>query len=86
MGPSSRPRCRWAAVAVESMIRQVVNDRLKGCGMFWKRENAERMLLLRSFYVTGRLDALWSFALERRVDWWMATIGQHSSASEPVAA
>ena len=72
--------------AVESMIRQVVNHRLKGCGKFWKRENAERMLLLRSFYVTGRLDALWSFALERRVDWWMATIGQHSCASEPVAA
>ena len=46
--------------AVESMIRQVINLRLKGCGKFWKRENAERMLLLRSSFVTGRLDALYS--------------------------
>ena len=64
-----RARMRYAAFeraglprgsgAVESMIRQVINHRLKGCGKFWKREHAERMLLLRSFYVTGRLEALW---------------------------
>ena len=72
--------------AVESMIRHVVHQRLKGCGKFWKRENAERMLLLRSFYVTSRLDALWTYALERRVDWWMDAIDQNPCASEDIAA
>ena len=67
---------------MESMIWQVLNLRLKGCGKFWKRENAERMLLLRSFFVTGRLDALFDFALEHRVAWWKAAITEDSCASQ----
>jgi len=70
--------------AVESMIRQVINLRLKGCGKFWKRENAERMLLLRSFLVTGRLDALFDFALEHRVAWWKGALDKESCASQEV--
>lgn len=34
--------------AVESTVRRVNNHRLKGPGIFWKPENAERMLYLRS--------------------------------------
>ena len=70
--------------AVESMIRQVINLRLKGCGKFWKRENAERMLLLRSFLVTVRLDALVDFALEHRVAWWKDALDKNSCASQEV--
>ena len=70
--------------AVESMIRQIINLRLKGCGKFWKRENAERMLLLRSFFVTGRLDDLFEFALERRVAWWKNAIDEDSCGSQEV--
>jgi hypothetical protein len=33
---------------VESAIRRVINLRVKGPGVFWDEENAERMLLLRS--------------------------------------
>lgn len=33
---------------VESAVRRVVNLRIKGSGIFWTEENAERMLVLRS--------------------------------------
>jgi hypothetical protein len=46
--------------AVESAIRRVVNLRLKGAGLFWKREMAETMLFLRSQYLSGR----WQIMLE----------------------
>lgn len=44
--------------AVESAIRRVINLRLKGASMFWRGENAERMLHLRSYYKAGRWDEL----------------------------
>ena len=40
---------------VESAIRRVINLRIKGAGLFWKRENAEKIILLRSLVLTGRL-------------------------------
>lgn len=46
--------------AVESAIRRVVNLRLKGAGLFWKKEMAETMLFLRSQYLSGR----WRIMLE----------------------
>lgn len=39
---------------VESAIRRVINLRLKAAGTFWKRENAETMLFLRSTLLCGR--------------------------------
>jgi hypothetical protein len=44
--------------AVESAIRRVVNLRLKGPCIFWYRENAEKMLMLRSYYQAGRWNLL----------------------------
>src|SRR5262245_35090426 len=44
--------------SVESAIRRVVNMRMKGNGTFWRRDNAEIMLLLRSYLKAGRLDDL----------------------------
>lgn len=44
--------------AVESAIRRVVNLRIKGPGIFWHREHAEAMLMLRAFHKAGRWDAL----------------------------
>ena len=43
--------------AIESSIRRVINLRLKSNAMFWKRENAELMLQVRSQVVTDRWDA-----------------------------
>jgi hypothetical protein len=40
--------------AIESAIRRVVNLRLKGPCIFWYKENAEKILMLRSFYKAGR--------------------------------
>lgn len=40
---------------VESAIRRVINLRIKGSGLFWKREHAENIILLRSLVLTGRL-------------------------------
>ncbi len=39
---------------VESAIRRIVNLRLKGPGIFWEVDNAERMLALRAQLKSGR--------------------------------
>ncbi|GCL40299.1 hypothetical protein SR1949_54370 [Sphaerospermopsis reniformis] len=39
--------------AIESLIRQVVNLRMKGNSKFWLRENAEIMLHLRCQWIAG---------------------------------
>jgi len=44
--------------AVESAIRRVVNLRIKGPGIFWHREHAEKMLMLRAFHKAGRWATL----------------------------
>jgi hypothetical protein len=44
--------------AVESAIRRVINLRLKGPGMFWHKENAAKMLMLRAYYKAGRWNLL----------------------------
>ena len=43
---------------VESAIRRVVNQRLKGPGIFWEVDNAERMLILRAHLKAGRWEEL----------------------------
>jgi len=47
---------------MESAIRRVVNLRLKGAGIFWHQQNADAMLLLRSFYKAGRWETLVAIA------------------------
>jgi len=42
--------------SVESGIRRVINLRLKSCGSFWRRENAEIYLFLRSQLISGRWE------------------------------
>jgi len=44
--------------AMESAIRRVVNLRLKGASIFWHRNAAEAMLLLRCFFKAGRWEML----------------------------
>lgn len=43
---------------MESAIRRVINLRLKGAGIFWKKQNAEAMIMLRSYYKAGRWNQL----------------------------
>lgn len=42
--------------AVESAVRRLVNLRLKGNGITWRKENAEGMLALRAAAITDRWD------------------------------
>ncbi len=44
--------------AMESAIRRVVNLKLKGASIYWLREHAEAMLLLRSYFKAGRWNML----------------------------
>jgi hypothetical protein len=44
--------------AMESSIRRVINMRLKGAATYWLRENAEKMLMLRCYFTSGRWDVL----------------------------
>ena len=48
--------------AIESAVRRVINLRLKGAGIFWHKQSAEAMLLLRCFAKAGRLQHLHSLA------------------------
>jgi hypothetical protein len=56
--------------AVESTIRRVVNQRLKAPGTFWLEQNAEGMLLLRSYLKAGRFDDLIDWSLLSAASWW----------------
>ena len=49
--------------AVESAMRRIVNLRLKGNGIFWRKENAEHVLLLRCYVKAGRWANLLPLAL-----------------------
>jgi hypothetical protein len=48
--------------AIESAVRRVINLRLKGASIYWRRENAEAMLTLRAYYKSGRWNLLKSMA------------------------
>ncbi len=50
---------------VESAIRRVINLRVKSAGQFWKLENAERMIFLRSQVLSGRWHSALGSALSR---------------------
>lgn len=49
--------------AIESAVRRVVNQRLKGNGLMWLEGNAEGMLLLRAAALTGRWDEMMEKAM-----------------------
>jgi hypothetical protein len=48
---------------VESAIRRVINLRIKGSGLFWKRGHAENIIFLRSLVLTGKLKNACRIAL-----------------------
>ncbi len=66
--------------AVESAIRRVINLRLKGPSIFWRGENAERMLHMRAYLKAGRWDELMRRVLNRSPD------GAHAHAARRKAA
>ncbi len=43
--------------AVESCVRRLVNLRMEGNGIFWREENAECLLFLRSQVLGGQWDS-----------------------------
>jgi len=75
--------------AIESAIRRVVNQRLKGNGIMWLKENAEAMLVLRAAALTDRWEeslehASSSMACNRRLDWkWQAPAIVTQRADKP---
>ena len=54
--------------SVESAIRRVINLRLKSCGSFWKKENAEIYLFLRSQLISGRWNVFFENLINRLDD------------------
>ena len=65
---------------VESMIRQVINMRLKACGKFWKKENAQAMLCMRSWLKSERFGELIGLMRREPLDWLEPAHVQHSCA------
>ncbi len=41
--------------SIESAIRRVINLRIKGTGLFWSKEHAEKIIFLRALVLTGKL-------------------------------
>ncbi len=60
---------------MESAIRRVVNQRLKGNSIYWTEEHAEDVLHLRSFLKAGRWGEVVDAHLRRPV-WVPVPIGQ----------
>ena len=48
---------------IESTVRRVLNLRMKGASIFWTKENAEDMILLRAYYKSGHWQVLENNAL-----------------------
>ena len=40
--------------AIESAIRRVLNQRIKGPAIYWKEKSAQAIILLRSYFKAGR--------------------------------
>jgi len=60
--------------AIESTIRRVINLRMKGNSIFWEKDNAEAMLVLRGLVLSGRWQKTFakiteSMARDRRLQW-----------------
>ncbi len=53
--------------AIESLIRQAVNLRLKGNGKFWRKHNAEGLLHARCQWLAGGWSALVDSILTHRI-------------------
>jgi len=49
--------------AMEGAIRREINMGLKGAATYWLKENAEGMIMLRSYFKSGRWDMLKRLAL-----------------------
>ena len=53
---------------VESAIRRVINLRIKGLGLFWYLQNAEKMIFLRSQVLSNRWASVLKNALHRQTN------------------
>jgi hypothetical protein len=51
--------------AVESACRQVVGDRIKDCSMRWTKENSKSVLIIRTAYLSGKINTYWNKILEK---------------------
>jgi hypothetical protein len=75
--------------AVESAIRRVINLRLKGNGMFWSEENAEKMLQVRCLIMSTEwdvvLDELYRHRLKTRRRKWQWQAGDHCRKAQDEA-
>lgn len=54
--------------AIESAIRRVLNQRIKGPAIYWKEKSAEAIILLRSYFKAGRWNTLKRIALAPKLE------------------
>jgi hypothetical protein len=71
---SRRQRLPIGSGAIESAVRRVINQRLKGNSVYWKADHAEAVLQLRAVLLSGRWDETLahvqeSMAKDRRRTW-----------------
>lgn len=56
--------------AIESVIRRVVNLRMKGNAKYWNEENAPHTMFLRAQLRTGRFDSFMAWSRAQQAWWW----------------
>jgi hypothetical protein len=54
--------------AIESAIRRVLNQRIKGPAIYWKEKSAQAIILLRSYFKAGRWNTLKRIALAPKLE------------------
>lgn len=74
--------------AIESVIRRVLNQRLKGNGIQWNQDNAEAIMVLRGMVLSERLDdilehARATMATNRVLDWEWSSPDMRKDPSIP---
>ena len=67
--------------AIESVVRRVVNMRMKSNATFWKEANAEGMLLMRSYLKAGRFEEMFKSSVAQAASWWLQSQSDGENAA-----
>jgi hypothetical protein len=70
--------------AIESAIRRVLNQRIKGPAIYWKEKSAQAIILLRSYFKAGRWNTLKRIALAPKLE--LSHSPQNENAPDPAGS
>ena len=78
-----RRRVPLGSGAMESAVRRIVNLRMRSNAKFWLQQNAEAMLMMRSYLKAGRFDDLVDWTFAAAAPSWNGTVRARASGPAP---